>query len=305
MIELAVDVAGLRLRNPTMLASGILNESGKSMLEVARAGAGALVTKSIGAEEREGHANPCIVEVECGIINAMGLPNPGAEAYAAELKEAREGGVPVIASVIGGGADEMADVAKAMEAAGSDAVELNLSCPHAKGLGAELGSTPENVSEVCRATKRAVSVPVLAKLTPNTSSIATLAVAAQEGGADAIVAINTLKAMSICPELRRPVLSNRIGGLSGPAIRSVGVRAVYEIFEEVQIPVVGVGGICTASDALEYMMAGAVAVQVGSAIRSRGVVVFSEICEGLEAFMGKNGYDSLSELVGVAHEDGS
>ena len=305
MIELAVDVAGLRLRNPTMLASGILNESGKSMLEVARAGAGALVTKSIGLQEREGHSNPCIVEVESGIINAMGLPNPGADAYAAELKDARGGGVPIIASVIGGDADEIAEVAKAMTAAGADAIELNLSCPHAKGLGAEIGSTPENVSEVCRATKQVVSVPVFAKLTPNTSSIAALAVAAQDGGADGIVAINTLRAMSICPELRRPVLSNKIGGLSGPAIRSVGVRAVYEISKEVQIPVVGVGGICTARDALEYMMAGAVAVQIGTAVRSRGTVVFSEICEGLEAFMGQNGYGSLSELVGVAHEDGA
>ena len=170
MIELAVDVAGLRLRNPTILASGILNESGKSMLEVARAGAGALVTKSIGLDEREGHSNPCIVEVESGIINAMGLPNPGVDAYAAELKEARGGEVPVIASVIGGDAGEIAEAAKAMTAAGADAIELNLSCPHAKGLGAEIGSTPENVAEVCRATKRAVSVPVFAKLTPNTSS---------------------------------------------------------------------------------------------------------------------------------------
>lgn len=302
MTELAVDIAGLRLRNPTMLASGILNETGKSMLEVARAGAGALVTKSIGAHERDGHANPCIVEVESGLINAMGLPNPGVEAYAPEIAEARGGGVPVIASVIGGDSSEMAEVARSLERAGADAIELNLSCPHAKGLGAEIGSTPENVSEVCGAVKDAVSLPVLAKLTPNTSSVAALARAAEDGGAEAIVAINTLKAMAICPELRRPVLSNRVGGLSGPAIRSIGVRAVYEVYEEVKIPIVGVGGICTARDALEYMMAGAVAVQIGTAVRSHGLAVFQEICEGLEAFMGQHGYDDLSQLVGVAHE---
>ncbi|UCE92423.1 MAG: dihydroorotate dehydrogenase [Methanobacteriota archaeon] len=302
MTELAVDIAGLRLRNPTMLASGILNETGRSMLEVARAGAGALVTKSVSADEREGHANPCIVEVEGGIINAMGLPNPGAEVYAAELDVARGGDVPVIASVIGGDGEEIAGVAKTLAAAGADAIELNLSCPHAKGLGAEIGSTPQAVREVCQTVKRSVSVPVFAKLTPNTTSIGSLARAAEEGGADGIVAINTLKAMAICPDLRRPVLSNGIGGLSGPAIKGVGVRAVYEISDEVRIPVIGVGGVSDARDALEYIMAGATAVQIGTAIRSRGVAVFSDICEGLERFMDENGCSSLSELVGVAHE---
>lgn len=302
MTELAVDIAGLRLRNPTILASGILNETGKSMLEVARAGAGAVVTKSIGADAREGHANPCVVEVEGGLINAMGLPNPGVEAYAAELEEARKGGVPVIASVLGADAEEIAGVARRLAEAGASAIELNLSCPHAKGVGAEIGSTPDAVREACEATKRSVSSPVFAKLTPNTSSIASLAKAAEEGGADGVVAINTLKAMAICPEVRRPVLSNRMGGLSGPAIRSVGVRAVYEIFEAVRIPIIGVGGITTARDALEYLMAGAAAVQIGTAIRSRGVTVFSEICNGLEEFMQENGYDTVSAMVGVAHD---
>ena len=302
MTELAVNIAGLRLRNPTMLASGILNETGRSMLEAARAGAGAVVTKSIGAEEREGHANPCVVELEHGLLNAMGLPNPGVEAYTSELAEALKGGVPVIASVIGGDAKEIAEVSSAMAAAGASAIELNLSCPHAKGYGAEIGSKPERVTEICSETKDKVSIPLFAKLTPNTDDIASLATAAEEGGADGVVAINTLKGMAINPEFARPILSNRIGGLSGPAIRAVGVRAVYEIFEAVSVPVVGVGGITTARDALEYIMAGASAVQIGTAVWSTGVAVFDDVCRGLEAFMKENGYESMPAMVGIAHE---
>jgi len=284
-----------------MLASGILNETGKSMLEVARAGAGAIVTKSLGIAERSGHPNPCIAEIECGLLNAMGLPNPGVKAYADDIKEAKAGGVPVFGSAIGGSPEEIAEVAVALSAAGVDAVELNLSCPHAKGYGVEIGSSPEKVREVCGGVKSMIDIPVFAKLTPNTSSIASLASAAEEGGADGIVAINTLKGMTICPELKMPVLSNRIGGLSGPAIRSVGVRCVFEIFEAVNIPVIGVGGISTARDALEYIMAGAQAVQIGTAIRSQGTAVFADVCVGLSDFMSENGYKSVSDMVGVAH----
>ncbi|UCE45239.1 MAG: dihydroorotate dehydrogenase [Methanobacteriota archaeon] len=301
MTGLEVEIAGMRLRNPTILASGVLDETGKSMLKVANAGAGALVSKSVGLYERQGHPNPCVAEVECGLLNAMGLPNPGVEAYAAEIAEAKKGEVPVIGSAFGVDADEIAEVAALLCAAGADAIELNLSCPHAEGYGAEIGSDPDNVRHICESTKAKVSRPVLAKLTPNTSSITELAIAAQDGGADGVVAINTLKAMSICPELRMPVLSNRVGGLSGPAVRSVGVRCVFEIFEAVDIPIIGVGGVSTARDALEYLMAGARAVQIGTAIRSRGTDVFAEVCSGLTEFMSKNDYRSIQEMVGGAH----
>ena len=296
-----IEIAGIRLGNPTMLAAGILDETGKSMLEVSKAGAGALVTKSVGLNERQGHSNPCVVEVEGGLLNAMGLPNPGVEAYASEIAEGLKGGVPIIGSAFGSCPDEIAEVAATLCAAGVSAIEVNLSCPHAEGYGTEVGSAPEMVKEVCEAVGDRVDRPVFAKLTPNTSSIASLATAAEEGGADGVVAINTIKGMSICPELGRPVLSNRVGGLSGPAIRSVGVRCVFEIFEAVDIPVIGVGGVATPRDALEYIMAGARAVQIGTAIRSRGVGVFSEVCVGLTEFMRENGYDAVSEMVGCAH----
>jgi dihydroorotate dehydrogenase (NAD+) catalytic subunit len=158
------------------------------------------------------------------------------------------------------------------------------------------------VEKVCREVKGRVRVPVLAKLTPNTSSIARLAKAAEAGGADAVVAINTLKAMAINPELGLPILSNAVGGLSGPAIRAVGVRCVYEIFDEVEIPIVGVGGIANTDDALQYIMAGARAVQIGTAIWHDGSSVFSSISEGIASFMKENGYMSVDQMVGKAHD---
>jgi len=303
MTGLGVDIAGISMANPTMLASGILDETGLTMLEAARAGAGAVVTKSISLEPRNGHGNPSVVELPFGLLNAMGLPNPGLGYFSGEIAIARGAGTPVIGSVIGSTGPEIAEVAIGMESAGADAIELNLSCPHATGFGAELGSTPDLVEAVCGAVKDVVKVPVFAKLTPNTSSIASLALAAERAGADAIVAINTVKGMVISPEARRPVLANRVGGLSGPAIRPIGVRCVYEIYDAVDIPVIGVGGISSSDDALEYIMAGAKAVQLGTAVCRRGLAVFGEVCSGLSEFMDENGHMSISEIVGVAHDE--
>lgn len=302
MADLRVDLCGLTLPNPTMLASGVLDETAATMVEVARAGAGAVVTKSVGMEPREGHATPCVVELEVGLLNAMGLPNPGIEYFSDEVRAVKREGVTVIGSVIGGSEQELAEVAWLMEAAGADAVELNLSCPHAKGLGTEMGSTPEDVEKVCRAVRERLKVPMFAKLTPNTRSVSSLARAAEDGGADAVVAINTLKGMAIAPEARMPILANRVGGLSGPAIRPVGVRCVYEISESVEIPVIGVGGVSNGRDALEYIMAGASAVQVGTAVWSHGVGVFASICSEISSFMDEHGYASVADMVGVAHD---
>jgi dihydroorotate dehydrogenase (NAD+) catalytic subunit len=301
MSHLAVEISGLRLKNPTMLAAGVMDETGKSMVAVAKAGAGAVVTKSIGREPRPGHGNPSIVELPDGLLNAMGLPNPGIDIFADEIREAKNGGVPVVGSVFGGTEDEFAELAGLMAKAGAEAIELNLSCPHAKGYGAEIGSTPELVESICRETKRLVKVPVWAKLTPNTSSISSLAAAAERGGADAVVAINTLKGMAISPEAKMPILANRFGGLSGPAIRPVGVRCVYEIFESVKIPIVGAGGITNGRDALEYIMAGATAVQIGTAVWMEGIEVFSKVSREILRFMEDNGYESVKDMVGVAH----
>lgn len=300
-MTLETSVGRIELERPGMVASGIMGETGPSMARMIASGAGAVVTKSIGAEPKAGYPNPCFTEIKSGYVNAMGLPNPGIELFADEMRIAVAAG-PVIGSVYGADADEFAMLAGRMEDYGAAAVELNLSCPHAKGYGMELGTDPEGVKQIVVAVKGAVDIPVWAKLTPNTRSIADIGLAVQEAGGDAVVAINTIKAMVISPEMRKPVLSNKFGGLSGPAVRAVGVRAVYDLYTTVDIPIVGVGGVTDAHDALQYIMAGAAAFQVGSAVAKGGPDVFDEINKGLERFMMDYGYKSISEMIGVANE---
>jgi dihydroorotate dehydrogenase (NAD+) catalytic subunit len=301
MVDLRTEIASVKLRNPTMLASGFLDETGGSMGRVYQAGAGAVVTKSIGPQPREGYPNPTIVEIEAGLLNAVGLPNPGIIEYEHEVKRAQAAGAVIIGSVYGKDAKEYASVGAKMSTYGVAAVELNLSCPHAKGLGTEIAQDEAAVRDFTRAVKDAVEIPVFPKLSPNVQDIATFALAAEEGGADGIVAVNTLKAMAITPELKMPSLANKFGGLSGPALRPIGVRAVYDICEKVHIPVIGVGGVGSGRDALEYIMAGASAVQVGTAILSRGLGVFEEITREMAVLLGDGGFHSVREAVGVAH----
>jgi dihydroorotate dehydrogenase (NAD+) catalytic subunit len=302
MTSLKVVLAGVEMENPTMLASGIMGETGGSLLAMAKGGAGALVTKSIGSVPRQGHKNPTLVELEYGYMNAMGLPNPGIEAFNEEMYEASKAGVPIVGSVFGSSAEEFATLARRMQEFGAEADELNLSCPHAKGYGMEMGVDPDVVANIIKEVKQAVVVPVFAKLTPNTHRLIEVAKAAEEAGVDAIVAINTLKAMKIDVDARRPMLSNRYGGLSGPAVRGVGVRCVYELYEALKIPVIGVGGIEDWRSALEYMMAGAVAVQIGSGVGRAGPQVFGDICAGISSYMAHNGIRDITQLVGVAHD---
>lgn len=302
MRSLAVSIASLKLDNPTMLASGIMDETGASMRRMAEAGAGAVVTKSIGREARDGYPNPTLVELSDGYINAMGLPGPGIDAFREEMKDAVKGPSPVIGSLFAATPEDFAFLAQKMQLYGAAAVELNMSCPHAKGYGMEIGVDPDMVRSIVCAVKAAVSIPVLAKLTPNTHRLLDVGRAVQEGGGDAIVAVNTVKAMAISVEARRPILYNCIGGLSGPAIKGVGLRCVYELYEEVDIPIVGVGGVETARDALEYIMAGAVAIQIGSAVGRKGIGVFRDVTSGLEIYLTEHGVGSITELVGVAHE---
>ncbi len=301
MTELRTEVGKTVLELPGMVASGIMDETGASMVRMLRAGAGAVVTKSIGLVPKPGHDNPCFTEVKGGFINAMGLPNPGIELFKAEMDEAVPHG-KIVGSVFGANAGEFAELAGKMEDYGACAVELNLSCPHAKGYGMEIGIDPELVKDIVSAVKDAVSIPVWAKLTPNTHMLDRIGLAVQDGGGDAIVAINTLKAMVISPEFARPFLSNRFGGLSGPAVRAVGVRDVYDLYETVSIPLIGVGGISDWRDAAQYIMAGARAFQVGSAVAKDGPEIFGKINRGLKEFMMDYGYGSIESMVGVAHE---
>jgi dihydroorotate dehydrogenase (NAD+) catalytic subunit len=295
---LKTKVGKMIFKNPLILASGVLDESGETMLRVAKSGAGGIVTKSIGMSPREGYKNPVVYELPYGLINAMGLPNPGIENYGEEIKIAKKGNIPIIGSIFGSDAEEFSYLAKKMEEYGADAVELNLSCPHAKGYGMEIGIDENLVEEIVTHVKREVSIPVWAKLTPNTSDIVKIAKAAE--GADALVMINTLKAMAIDIEAGMPVLTNIFGGLSGKCIKPVGVRAVYEVFREVEKPIIGVGGIEDEKDVIEYMMAGASAVEIGTAIYTHGLGVFKKIENGLRMWMEKHNYDKISQIIGMA-----
>ena len=300
--DIGAELAGIWLKNPIMLASGILGETGDLLLAAHKAGAGAVVTKSIGLDPRDGSKGPTVYQCERGMINSMGLPNPGIKDFSKEMDVLEGSGAVVIGSIFGARSQDFVALAKKMESYGASAVELNLSCPHAKGYGAEIGSNPSTVRNITAAVTKAISIPVFAKLTPNTRDIASLGLAAEEGGADALVAINTIKAMAIDPYLRRPALGNKYGGLSGPSIKPVGVRCVYELFEAVSIPIIGVGGISDATDAAEYIMAGASALQIGTIVQSSGLKAFSAIAEGLRAFMSDEGFKDISQMRGVAHE---
>jgi dihydroorotate dehydrogenase (NAD+) catalytic subunit len=300
---LSTNLAGLALKNPTILASGVLGYSAESLSRVAKGGAGAVVTKSIGAEPRVGYSNPTVVQAEAGLINAMGLPNPGIDSYVQEIKYCKiVMRIPVIVSVFGYSADEYALVAKKAVDAGADAVELNVSCPHVQFTGSEIGQNPKLLGEVVERVKAVVDKPVIVKLSPNVANIAVTARAAVEAGADVLTAANSLKAMAIDSETMLPILSNVKGGLSGPAIKPIALRCVYDIREELpDIPIVGCGGIRDWHDAVEFFLAGAWAIQVGTAIALEDVDVFAAITKGVEVYLRKKHYGSVKEIVNLAH----
>jgi len=299
--RLATEIAGLKLANPTMLASGILGYTGLSLKSVIEAGAGAVVTKSMGLEPRTGYPNPTVVQTDCGLLNAMGLPNPGISHFKEEIKELKNTGVPTILSIYGFSSEEFAKVAETAVKMGADALELNVSCPHVKKAGAEIGCDPLLLTEIVKEVKKKVAKPVIVKLTPNVANISEIAKAAEKAGADAITAVNTVKAMNIEIETGRPLLANKFGGLSGPAIKPIAVRCVYDVYRSVNVPVIGCGGITTWQDAIEFMLAGASAVQIGTAIAFKGVDVFSSVTKGIDAYLKRKGFKNVKEVVGLAH----
>ena len=284
------EIAGVPLRNHLLLAAGILGTTGASLKRMLSLGAGGVVTKSIGPVPIPGHHGPALVPVDGGLINAMGLPNPSKD-FITEISPLA--GEPVIVSIFGGTPQEFGEVASWFPDA--LAFELNLSCPHAEGYGAAIGVNPRIVRE-CTEIVKTYNKPVWVKLTPNVTDIKGIGKAAEEGGADALVAINTVKAMRISTGARRPVLGNTFGGLSGKAIFPIAVRNVYDLYEAVSIPIIGCGGVSTADNVLEMMMAGASAVEIGSAVYD-SINVFSEIARELYA---EDGIPA-EEIVGCAH----
>lgn len=301
-LSLVVDLGGLKLRNPTMNAAGVLGLSAPLLKRVYESGAGAVVTKSIGPAPRTGHPNPTAVAVEGGMLNAMGLPNPGASYFVGEIGELRDAGVPVVASLFGALIDEFVEVAGTLAEAGADALELNFSCPNVGRERCLLEADADSVEKVTAAVKGAVNLPVFVKLTPNVTDISVGARAAERGGADGITAVNTLRGLAVDTDLRRPVLTNVIGGLSGPALKPVALRCVWEVAESVEIPIIGCGGVSDWRDAVEFLLCGASAVEIGTALMTRGLNVFREVAEGIKRYLEEGGFREVAEIVGLAHE---
>jgi dihydroorotate dehydrogenase (NAD+) catalytic subunit len=298
---LSISFAGLQLQNPTMLASGIMGYTAESFERIAKGGAGAIVTKSVGVQPRGGYPNPTVVQAEAGLINAMGLPNPGIDVFGEEIKFSKTLlHVPVIVSVFGYSAEEYASVAKKAAEAGADAIELNVSCPHVKQTGAEIGQSPKFLSEVVQQVKAAMNKPLIVKLSPNVTDITILAQAAVEAGADALTAVNTLKAIAIDTETQLPILANVKGGLSGACMKPVALRCVYDIADQFEIPIIGCGGVTNWKDAVEFFLAGASAVQIGTAVAD-DIEVFQSVTKGVENYLRKKNARSVKEIVGLAH----
>ena len=296
-----IKITGIELNNPTILAAGIMGVTAASLIRVAENNAGAMVTKSIGPYPKEGHPNPSLIKLETGFINAMGLPNPSYRDFEKELIIAKKGTkTPVIASVFGGTAEEFITVIEGLNSANPDAFELNLSCPHAEGYGAAIGTMPEMVQKITEMVCDAVTIPVWVKLTPNVTDIVSIGNAAEKGGADAIVAINCVRAMVIDIHSKYPILGNRSGGLSGSAIKPIAIKCVYDLYTKLNIPIIGVGGISTWEDSIEMMLAGASAIQIGSAVYD-GLGVFENITTGIEGYLIKNDYKDIKEIIGLAH----
>lgn len=300
-MDLSVSVGALHLRNPLLLASGFLDETAGSMLRVWGAGAGGVVTKSIGKEARRGHPNPSLVPVAGGFLNAMGLPNPGINEFEHEVKAVVAAGATCIGSVFGGTESEFRELASRMDKAGAHAVELNVSCPHAKGYGTDIGCDPHLLRSVTTAAREGTRKPLWVKLAPNVPNIGAMARVAADAGADALVCVNTLKAIAIDAATRMPVLGNKVGGFSGPGLKPIALRAVWDVAQACpDKPVIGVGGIGSATDVVEFLMAGASAVQIGSALIDADVGLFGTLGHDLEAWCRASGVASLKELVGVA-----
>jgi len=292
---------GLLLANPVMTASGTFGYGTEysHMFDIQKLGA--IVCKGTTLEPRDGNPQPRLAETAYGLLNSIGLQNIGVKAVIREKAPIwASWRVPVIVNIAGETVEDYAQLAGELDGiAGISGMELNISCPNVKVGGAEFGANPDSAAAVTAAVKAATSLPVLVKLTPNTSDIAKVAMAVAEAGADAISLINTLEGLAIDIAKRRPLLGNITGGLSGPAIKPVALYMVYEVAKVVEVPVVGCGGITTASDAIEFIMAGASAIQVGTAsfINPRAPL---DVLEGIEKFVKEEGIDNLTDLIGVA-----
>jgi dihydroorotate dehydrogenase (NAD+) catalytic subunit len=301
-MDLSVTIGSLRLKNPLIAASGCFGYGVEYADVVDLSSLGAVVSKGLFLREREGHAAPRIVETPAGMLNAIGLQGIGARRFVEEkLPELRARGATTIVNVCGTTLDEYVEVSRILsDAEGVAAIELNISCPNIKEGGIQFGCSLTGTFDVVGAVRKATRLPLIPKLTPNVTDVASFARASEDAGADAVSLVNTFLAMVIDVETRRPKISNVVGGLSGPAIRPIAVRMVHECRQLVKIPIIGMGGIADARDALEFMIAGANAVQVGTA-NFVDPFIWSKLLDGMTSYLERHQIAHLGDLVGTVN----
>ena len=299
-MDLSVRIGSLALKNPIMTASGCFGYGVEYADIVDLSSLGAVVVKGLFLKEREGHPPPRIVETPSGMLNAIGLQGIGVHRFIREkMPELRRRGAVVIVNVCGSSLDEYVEVSRILsDVEGVAALELNISCPNITEGGIQFGCNLASTGEVVSAVRKATRLPLIPKLTPNVTSVASFARAAEESGADAVSLVNTFLAMVIDVDTRRPALSNVMGGLSGPAIRPIAVRMVYECAQQVRIPIIGMGGISNARDVLEFLIAGATAVQVGTA-NFVDPFIWPKLLSGIEDYMARHRFERVIDLVGT------
>lgn len=300
-VDISVDLGGLKLKNPVTVASGTFGYGMEYEEFVDISQIGGIIVKGTTLEPRSGNPAPRIAETPAGMLNAIGLENPGIDVFLKEyLPYLRDKGVTVIANIAGNTVEEYALIAAKIEASeGVAAIELNISCPNVKKGGLQFGTNPDTVKEVVEAVKKETSLPVIPKLSPNVTDIVEIAKAAEAGGADALSMINTLLGMAIDIKKKKPVLANIFGGLSGPAIKPVALRMIYQVHKEVPLPILGGGGIMSYQDAIEFILAGASAVSIGTGnfVNPRLAL---EIVEGIKRYLQEENIKSVRELTGMA-----
>ncbi|MFQ3545811.1 dihydroorotate dehydrogenase [Halobacillus rhizosphaerae] len=300
-MNISVNLPGLSLENPVMPASGCFGFGREYSQFYDLSILGAIIIKAATGEQRFGNKTPRVAETASGMLNAIGLQNPGVDSImASELPFLENYQTPIIANVAGSTVEEYVAVARKISSSKVSAVELNISCPNVKEGGVQFGTNPELARNVTRQVKEVSSVPVYVKLSPNVTDIVSMAKAVQEGGADGLTMINTLTGMRIDPKTRKPIIANQTGGLSGPAIKPVAIRMIHQVYQSVDLPIIGMGGIETTDDIIEYLLAGASAVAVGSA-NFKNPFVCKELIEELPHTLEKYGYSSLTEVIGGAH----
>lgn len=297
-IDLTVDIGGLKLKYPVIAASGTFGFGREHAEYIDLNKLGGISVKGLTLKPRQGNKPPRVAETPAGMLNSVGLQNPGVEAFVEkEIPFLRRYSSAIIVNIAGNTIDEYCEMTRILSDADIDAIELNVSCPNVKAGCVAFGNTASGISEITSQVKKYCRKPLIVKLTPNVASITEIAIAAEEAGADALSLINTLLGMVIDIETRRPVLANNTGGLSGPAVKPVAVRMVYEVAQAVKVPVIGMGGISNGNDAVEFMLAGATAVMVGTA----GLIypdACIKVCYGIEQYMQKHNLKSMSEITG-------